>query len=97
MDLEDLQLYREIFLNCNSLFEDDDEDEDSHELAELVLFPWKKRRILQRTDHFTFNDEEEFFRRFRLSKLCVRFIVDQIRLHITSRSTRCVACVYSSP
>ena len=67
---------------------DADEEEDFHSLVMLVTFPRKARVFRQRIDAFSLYSDNEFIDRFRLSKDCVKFLVDRLRHRISSRTMR---------
>ena len=55
-------------LQWNDIIESEEEDEDFHNLAMLVLFPRKKKQYQERKDYFQL-DDEEFFLDFALKSI----------------------------
>lgn len=54
------------------------DDEDFLELVELELFPRAPRNFRLRDNHFLKWNDEEFRTRFRLSKVTVQLIIEEI-------------------
>ena len=64
------------------------DDEDFTELSLLILFPRRGRVIRERRNYFVELLDDDFFKRFRLSKITAQFIVDKLRNEISSLTTR---------
>nr|CAH7729137.1 unnamed protein product [Callosobruchus chinensis] len=63
------------------------DDEDFVEAIEILRNARRRRkRYRDRIDHFLLWNDDEFIRRFRLSKQGVRFVVNQIEAQIKSRT-----------
>lgn len=70
---------------------EDFEDIDHQEIADVVNVINPERRLYtlrKRTDHFNKWDEIEFLRRFRLSKLTVSHLLEEIEPQLLHRSNR---------
>lgn len=64
------------------------DDEEFMEVALIIGFSRKRKKSLERSNHFTKWRDEQFFSRFRLSKNSVYFILDHIKENITSPTNR---------
>lgn len=63
-------------------------DEDFLELIEHILIPRAPRQYQQRPNHFEVCNEKQFIARFRLSKVVVSLITDEITPGIRNNSER---------
>ena len=63
------------------------DDEDFQILADLVLFPRERQRFGRRMNHFLYWTDGEFFNKFRLSKICVRYLIDRLHRQLSSKTT----------
>jgi hypothetical protein len=60
------------------MFSSDSDDEEMINIVEHLARPRKVPRVQMRKDHFNYWDDEEFYRRFRLSKETIVLLLDQI-------------------
>jgi len=68
------------------LIEDHIEEAEFNDLVLMHYFPRKKRIFRERRNYFDYYDDYDFLQRFRLPKICVRFITEKIADQISSRT-----------
>lgn len=76
-----------FFDNCDPEL-DLEEDKEFNELVLLRGFPCVKLTVHERVNCFAKYDESQFVDRFRLTKDCVRFLIEKIGDKISSDTTQ---------
>jgi hypothetical protein len=64
------------------------EDEDFLEFAILVAFPRRAKTFFPRRNYFIELGDDQFFERFRLSKIVVMHVLNKFRHEISSPTNR---------